>query len=309
MVKEYSRPLDYPVLANTFLINVLEIAPDDAETYCYRLSNVEALLSGRRLENTLRSRKYRSPNCQSDEQRIKLRERIFEELYTSPRLENDEEIRLGNGGAMPLTDVKDEHEAYIIIGPPASGKSSLANKIADITGSYILDSDYAKRKFPEFNDPTGAGVLHEESSLVVFGDDGQYEDELNLKQAVTFFGWNIVIPKIGADVSKLRALRDSLIEDGYRVHLILISLDRQEACRRAFFRFLETDRYVNLGLVFDVYSNEPTLSYYRCQHDREWYSVSKISTLNLREAGPDLKYTSLDEGSFLHRVVGGWHGE
>lgn len=307
MAKEFNRPLSELDLAYNFLINVLEFQKQDAAKFCHRLRDVESLAVLDKWEDTLSSKKNRNPSCKSDENRSELRGKIFEELLTLERLDSDEDIELGVGGAMPQTAVAQDKVAYIMIGPPASGKSTIASKIADATGSFILDCDYAKRKFPEFDSENGSSVLHEESSLVTFGGDGVYSEEANLLEAVTFFEYNIVIPKIGADVDRIRFLRDGLIEEGYSVHLILVRLDRQEACRRAFFRFLETDRYVNLGLIFDVYSNEPILTYYRCMNDHQWASVSKVCTAELRDRGPQIIYTNLNNDSVLHQIVGGWH--
>ncbi|MCE9684891.1 zeta toxin family protein [Shewanella sp. AS16] len=306
MAKEYGRPLSSPDLASKFLINVLEFESRDANKYKVRLSKADAALEAQKVEGTLSSVKYRDPAYKKDDKRDELRNKIFEELFRHQRLANDENIALGQGGAMPLTDVVSDKIAYILIGSPASGKSTIATKIADATGSYIVDSDYAKRKFPEFSSDIGASLVHEESALVTFGENEQDSDQVNLKEALTFFGINMVVAKVGSDVGRLRELRDDLIKEGYIVHLILVSLDRQESCRRAFYRFLRTDRYVNLGLIFDVYSNEPILTYYRCMNDPSWESVSKVCTLELKESGPKLKSTNLNDDSVLHQIIGGW---
>jgi len=72
--------------------------------------------------------------------------------------------------------------------------------------------------------------------------------------------------------------------------LVVVSLDRQEACARALERYIKTRRYVPLSLIFDVYGNEPILTYYRIRDDTEWASVLKLSSKNLRENGPELIY-------------------
>ena len=64
---------------------------------------------------------------------------------------------------------------------PASGKSTIANSIADLYGAYIIDSDFAKRKIPEFGHEFGASIVHEESSIITFGSrKPKYNDEFSL---------------------------------------------------------------------------------------------------------------------------------
>ena len=43
----------------------------------------------------------------------------------------------------------------------------------------------------------------------------------------------------------------------------MVSLEREKSVRRAFQRFLKTDRYIPLSLIFDGYANDPILCYYR----------------------------------------------
>ena len=55
-------------------------------------------------------------------------------------------------------------EVTIILGPPAAGKSTIANEIAVANRSAILDSDEIKKTLPEFEGGKGTGAVHEESS-------------------------------------------------------------------------------------------------------------------------------------------------
>lgn len=87
-------------------------------------------------------------------------------------------IKFGVGGSKP-SKLLSQKKAFIVIGLPAAGKSGIANKIADITGSYIIDNDYAKRKIPEYYDsPIGASVTHEESDAIIFGNKTQKDFNL-----------------------------------------------------------------------------------------------------------------------------------
>jgi len=195
---------------------------------------------------------------------------------------------LGNGGAKPkVGEPRRERNAYLVTGLPASGKSTLVNRIADDLGAMIVDSDYAKRKFPEFQSPAGAQLVHEESAMIVEGgeneDEEDEEENPSLLGYCTDQGFNIVMPKIGHDPSSLITLRDALRSSGYNVHLTTVVLPRRDATVRAIDRFMQTKRYVPLGRIFDYYANDPALTYYRFRVEHlnrsdEWSSFGAISS-------------------------------
>ncbi len=293
MSVNFARPLNNNDLAFNFLTKVLDISEEKADEAAPHVMKAERLLESMELKSTLKSKENRRPLFKDDEKRVNLRRQIFDELIELHRLDDDESITLGNGGAKPNSPIQSKREAFLVTGSPASGKSFLANKIAEMYGAYIVDSDFSKRKIPEFGHEFGASIVHEESALITFGStDAQYENEFNLFEFCIAKGHNMVIPKIGSSCDSVRDIRDALLEKGYKVHLLLVSLDRQETSRRALNRYLVTKRYVPLGLVFDVYGNEPTLTYYRIRDDDAWESVGKVSTLNLREKGPEIVYSS-----------------
>lgn len=43
-------------------------------------------------------------------------------------------------------------QLHLLLGLPASGKSTIADKISEATGARILDSDMAKEMIPEYSD-------------------------------------------------------------------------------------------------------------------------------------------------------------
>ena len=89
--------------------------------------------------STLTHRDNRDFEYRDDNKRKELRTQIKNELFNFSRMENDDELKLGVGGAKPCTEVKHESKAFFVIGPPASGKSGISSKIADLYGAYILD--------------------------------------------------------------------------------------------------------------------------------------------------------------------------
>lgn len=269
----YSRPLNEPQLIKDFLEIALGYEYSDKE----ELYNVAKLITSGEVEmtnmvpkgNTLSSFKFRNFAYQEENERWKLRKKIVEELYNNQRI-NDEDIKLGSGGGRPITEIQCNSEAYVIIGLPASGKSGISDKIADLTGSIVLDSDYAKRKLPEFYDyKCGASLVHLESDALIFPQEisNKPSNFTPLFVKCTDQKNNICIPKIGHNHQSILSFCKILKETfKYKVHLILVALDRRKATIRAIKRYIDTGRYVPIGLIFDGYANDPILTYYRLKN-------------------------------------------
>lgn len=279
MASNYSRLLADNPLVEDFLVKVLSLKKDDdLDKKVEQIVLAEIKLSSMQKGETLNDEKFRNRSYRSDDDRENLRNRIVTELITLKRLENDENIDLGHGGALPINiEPKKNRSAYIIIGLPASGKSTIANIIADKVGGVIVDSDYAKRKFPEFKS-YGASLVHTESAAITFGDNRVPNNNITLYNSCISFNYNMVIPKIGDNSEKILELSNKLKTNGYQVHLVLVSLDRKISTKRALTRFLETGRYVPLSLIFDCYANEPILTYYRIKNNPIFSSYGKVST-------------------------------
>lgn len=290
----FARPLHDNELTSVFLKKVLGYR-DCPETgdLAIKVTKAELLLDTMISRDTLKGASYRHPSYSKDESRVSLRQEIFEELIAMGRPGSDDEVAKGIGGIAPPegVDICADKQAFILIGLPASGKSSVSNRIADKYGAFIVDSDFAKRKFPEFKDEYGAALVHEESTLVTFGsEDKAFSEEPNVIGFCTAQGINMVIPKIGAKAESIRNLRNTLIEKGYSVHLTLVKADRLCATKRALTRFEKTSRYVPISLIFDGYSNDPILTYYYTRADKEWTSTGCICT----ESNPTIKIESTD---------------
>lgn len=132
-------------------------------------------------------------------------------------------------------EVRQERKAVILIGPPAAGKSTIAEKmIAPQLGARILDADEVKKLIPEYNGGIGAGAVHEESSRIA-------KDHL----AITVRrGDNIVLPKVGDNPTKMENEIRKLQAAGYSVDLVLMDVDPNEAFARMIGRFISTGRLV-----------------------------------------------------------------
>ncbi|MCW2259614.1 MULTISPECIES: zeta toxin family protein [Sphingobacterium] len=266
MANKTSRPLNNFELVEHFLQNALSINIEDDKMYEIVCQVVSTELNIENFDESLislNSKSYRINKYRKDSQRLLLQKRIVAELLIETRLENDEDIVLGKGGAFPLKPVKTDRNAFIVIGLPASGKSGISNIIADEYGAIILDSDYAKRKLPEFSAlPFGATLVHEESDKIIFSSNNK-DSFKSLFEHCIETGANIVLPKIGSNLTGIITLIEILKKSNYFVHLTLVELDRVKASQRALTRFNESRRYVPLGLIFDTYANNPTTTFYK----------------------------------------------
>lgn len=204
--------------------------------------------------STLIPKEHWMPPYDTIKTRENLRMRIVHELFDNERLFDDDKTRLGRGGAKPIgKEPIKAQTAYIIIGLPASGKSSVANTIADYTASYLIDSDIAKRKLKEYKNDGGASLVHDESSGLA---------DMLLTEC-TKAKYNMVIPRIGSNFEAIKKYCETFTKKNYAVFLVLVELDRQYATIRAYNRYLETERYIPLSKIYDSYANDSTLTYYR----------------------------------------------
>ena len=144
-------------------------------------------------------------------------------------------------------DVEKGRRLDIIIGLPASGKSSaIVDTISYEQHSMLIDNDEAKRQFTEFNKGWGANIVHEESQIV---------ERAVFKEALRE-GRNIVLPKVGSDADKLMKNYIAYAKDaGYKVNVHFVDLDRNKALGRMMGRFIHDGRYL-LPELIDKYANE-----------------------------------------------------
>lgn len=266
MAKKTSRPLNNFELVEHFLQNALEYDIEDNENYNIVPEIVSTELNIENFDESLiskNSKSYRVLEYRKDNHRRLLQNKIVLELLSIKRLESDEDIELGNGGAFPNSELRTNLDAYIVIGLPASGKSGISNIIADEYGCLLLDSDYAKRKLPEFSKlPFGATLVHEESDYIIFGENKPNKFK-SLFDYCRETNSNIVLPKIGSNYESVLTLIELLKKNNYKVHLTLVELDRIKATQRALYRFKTTKRYVPLSLIFDTYNNSPSIAFYK----------------------------------------------
>ena len=140
--------------------------------------------------------------------------------------------------------------ATIILGPPASGKSSVANPLARKLNAAILDPDEVKKAMPEFAGGVGSNATHVESKRIT-------KDIRNLMIANRN---NIVIPTVGANPQKIMGEIKAYKDAGYQVNLVDVVVPKEEALRRMLLRFIKSGKLIPpeyMGEVGDL----PSLTY------------------------------------------------
>jgi adenylate kinase family enzyme len=147
--------------------------------------------------------------------------------------------------------IRQERRIDLLIGPPAAGKSTIANAIAPEIGARIVDPDDIKKFVPGYEGGIGAMAVHEESSAL----------SKQILEAAMVDGDNIVWPKVGENPDKIRALVARLQEQGYEVNLVNMRVNRDEAFRRMVSRFIYTGRVIPPRYAYEVVGNRPTETY------------------------------------------------
>jgi len=146
--------------------------------------------------------------------------------------------------------IRNEREATILIGPPAAGKSTIANEIAVARGAMILDSDEIKKSIPEFDRGRGSAAVHEESTEL-----------LKSVQAVSMAaGANIVQSKIGDNPVSIQRLITQYKEAGYSVTLVNMAVTPENAYLRNVSRFVDIERIVHPDYI-DSIGTKPSSTY------------------------------------------------
>lgn len=169
---------------------------------------------------------------------------------------------------------KQERQAYIVIGPPAAGKSTIANPLVQSTGSILIDSDIVKmgdaktgfQGIPEYGTGDGAGAVHDESSFIAD----------NVLDLAVENGDNIVYPKVGGKADNIRALAADLRTHGYTTHLILNELPIEKAMERNNNRYRETGRLVNPKYLMNI-GNKPIRTFLELQQEGAFDNYERYS--------------------------------
>lgn len=139
-----------------------------------------------------------------------------------------------------------ERRAYIVLGPPASGKSKLfAEPLAALHGALLVDADVVKEHLPEFEGGLLASVVHQESSDIA--------DDVLARAARN--GENLVLPLVGKNPKRVADIAIALRFVDYSVYVVLNDIPLDVAAERAVKRFQQTGRFVDPEYVYGIGSN------------------------------------------------------
>lgn len=150
----------------------------------------------------------------------------------------------------PANPVARERKAVILVGQPASGKSSVANPIARKMKALIADSDEAKKILPEYQGGIGANAVHSESSII---------NDAILITAVRN-GDNIVLPQTGGRLETIEKNIKLLVDAGYDVTLGNVDVTFDNALNRMIRRFIAKGRLIPLEVMKEI-GNLPKSNY------------------------------------------------
>lgn len=297
MAKVTVRDLSDPQAAHAFLVQEMGYPPEDSGTISMAsaIAKAEAALpkaDGQSSNSTLHNRRKRHKAFRTDNKRDQLHNQIIRELFHNPRLESDDEIRFGTdgGGCRPAV-LHCNRQAFLVIGPPAAGKSSICTPIADLENALIIDSDYAKRKLPEY-ESGGAALVHEESQILIDGDPSIGYHDCLLDRALDQRA-NFVYPRVGRDLPDIMGTIARINEFDYDIHLILAHCTPKEATDRALHRFLRSrdHRYVPLGYIYDVVGQHPLVNYLQLRMQGECKSFEAYDN-NVAKSDPPRRITN-----------------
>jgi len=140
--------------------------------------------------------------------------------------------------------------AVIVLGPPASGKSSIANPIARKINATIIDPDEAKKILPEYKGGMGAAATHRESKDITE----------RVREIAATKGDNVVIPTVGDETDKIEDMINYWQSKGYEVDLVDVIVPAQEARTRMLKRFANTGRLIPFEYIDEV-GDLPTQTY------------------------------------------------
>ncbi len=145
-------------------------------------------------------------------------------------------------GLTPPKKLNADRKATILIGAPASGKSTVANPIARDLGAAIVDVDEAKKIIPEFGGGVGVNAVHGESSQITKDLLSEFTEE----------GSNVVLPKVGDRSASIENLVARLKASGYTVDLIMVDVAPKQAWERMVGRYRQTGRIIEPNYMRDA---------------------------------------------------------
>lgn len=204
--------------------------------------NIDRILNNEQLQYILSSKN----NLGNETINITGREKMHQK-YVDEYLKNIKSVsgELDKDGKMLYNgSILNEKQVNIIIGYPASGKSTISNEISNLSHSRIVDSDEVKKFLPEYANGLGVEKVHEESKHIM---REMLKDCIKANE-------NIVLPIVGSKPKSIERYLKIFSEAGYDIKLTLVDLPKEKCMARNLMRYIETGRLVN-PQIFNDYAN------------------------------------------------------
>ncbi|MCR4743814.1 MAG: zeta toxin family protein [Lachnospiraceae bacterium] len=154
-------------------------------------------------------------------------------------------------------DLKKDYELELVLGLPASGKSSrVSDPDSEEMGAFILDCDVIKEMIPEYKESHGAGAdaVHFESMAIM-------EDAISAFTTGDMKGTNVILPLVASDFNDLMDTYIKPFEEaGYNVTAKFVPCEVNVSVSRAIARELETGRIINSKVLLS-FGDKPEAVY------------------------------------------------
>ena len=176
-------------------------------------------------------------------------------------------------------EVAQERKAFIVIGYPGAGKSTLATPLSEQTRAAEVSPDPIKARIPEYDGGSNAGGVHEESADVSKG----------VLANMIEGGYNIVLEKLGSTESSVTKPAAALRAAGYHVTLVYVDVPKAVAMERAIGRAKRNGRTIAVSTydadikgVFGALKNEGVTdesSHFEWKEPGGWQFVDRSPSL------------------------------
>jgi hypothetical protein len=145
--------------------------------------------------------------------------------------------------------------------------------------------------FKEFRGGIGANSVHEESSLLsgyVLG-------------SMINHGSNLVLPKVGGSAASIERLTNTLKLNGYKVNLVNVDVNEENAFRRATKRFLNSGRLISADYTREVDGN-PTRTYNKLKASGNYVATASVDANGAPGTHVVTEGADTEIGRALHRA-------
>ena len=173
---------------------------------------------------------------------------------------------------------KKEKKMFIVMGLPASGKSTFANAIKEETGSIIIDSDFVKERLPEYDGGIGAQAVHVESKDIAS----------IIQDKAMANGDNIILPIVGSSGNKVEQLQNIYKQFGYKIYLQYIEVPREVAIIRNVKRIVDDGRFVDPEIIDKSFTNVTNQYKVGKETANGYQKITNLKETEILEEGGDI---------------------